>query len=230
MGRGCWRRCAPRFFCGSLRDPQRRHLEAQPRLPGRRLPGGLESRRSGGDARARPRRRTGRRRARRRGHPRDRRRRVPGNHDGRAFAATACDGRAHRSLGRAWSWRRRRRGDASMRRPLVRTWSMAWAVALLACDPVPTLTFAPADAAADDTHDTDGPSDSDAVDGGSAAPPEAGCPDRPPSGTSVCCGPVPCTGDCDAGCAACVAKCPSVASVCCAGNGVTCHALGFLCR
>jgi hypothetical protein len=111
-----------------------------------------------------------------------------------------------------------------IRRPRLRGPLLAAsAVSLLGCD-VPTLTFP--DAAIDGLE----ASLTDALDEVALDGADASCPVQPPSGTSMCCNSVPCSGACDAHCADCEMKCAATGSVCCASNSVTCHPLGFICH
>ncbi len=99
------------------------------------------------------------------------------------------------------------------------------AVSLAACADVPTLTFAAGD----------GGADAHAADGSGAEPdalPGAGCPGpNPPAGASVCCGSVPCNGDCAGRCPECEATCTSPDTFCCAKtNNILCRTLGSSCN
>ncbi len=87
------------------------------------------------------------------------------------------------------------------------------------CEAVPVLTFE-VDA---------GPGD-DAAAAPEDAGADAGCPESPPSGASVCCGPVACDGLCASQCAACAAKCTPDQLCCAKTNNVVCMAAGSICH
>jgi hypothetical protein len=97
-------------------------------------------------------------------------------------------------------------------------------LSLTACEGVPSLTFATGDADVD-ANMTDSPS---------AAPDAlpAGCPGpNPPAGASVCCGSVPCDGDCAGRCPECEATCTSPDTFCCAKtNNILCRSAGSTCN
>ncbi|HTB73952.1 MAG TPA: hypothetical protein VK762_11945 [Polyangiaceae bacterium] len=99
--------------------------------------------------------------------------------------------------------------------------ALAFSSALLcACEAVPTLTFAPPDAAED----------------GSLAPTDAGveggCPTPASAQTPfVCCGTVTCEGQCAGQCVSCMNKCTSPGEFCCAKtNNVMCLSAGSICH
>lgn len=90
----------------------------------------------------------------------------------------------------------------------------------LACADVPTLTFESDDAADDAGSDAFDEVANPAFDGAS---PEASCPDAVPPGASVCCGSIPCNGNCGAMCMVCASTC-GTATLCCARtNSVACR-------
>jgi hypothetical protein len=115
-----------------------------------------------------------------------------------------------------------------------------------ACEGVPTLTFAQADAAQNSVADAaevnrDAPDAvSDVLDAGAVdAPPVEsgdssaadGCPGpNPPLAAYVCCGAVVCEGLCTGRCDAC-AKCTSPGTFCCAkNNSIQCLSAGMICH
>jgi hypothetical protein len=108
----------------------------------------------------------------------------------------------------------------------------ALAGAASGCESVPVLTFAGAGGSVDAT-DT-GAADVDAPESGPddvEVGPEAGCPENPPPGTSVCCGAVACEGLCAGQCDACAAKCTAPGESCCAkNNNVLCLSAGSICH
>lgn len=99
----------------------------------------------------------------------------------------------------------------------------------LACEDVPSLTFAEADAASEAAQDA-------AADAGAPAASDAdidgGCPgSSPPQAPFVCCGPVACEGQCTGQCGACMEKCVVPGEVCCAKtNNVVCLSAGSICH
>jgi hypothetical protein len=111
----------------------------------------------------------------------------------------------------------------------------------LGCADVPTLTFE-GDDASSPGGDASGSSDAgtDAVDAGSSddgagsvddgASPESGCPDAVPPGASICCGVVPCNGNCGAMCSVCAATCGPQTLCCARTNNVACRAPGAPCN
>jgi hypothetical protein len=106
------------------------------------------------------------------------------------------------------------------RRACASVLALATCLAANACESVPDLTFASADALADGDA-LDASSDSD------AAPP--GCPVALPPGASVCCDAVACNGNCGAECPLCLSLCDA-GSLCCAhANNVVCRPLGTSC-
>ncbi len=113
----------------------------------------------------------------------------------------------------------------------------ALGVGLCACEAVPTLTFAQADAAPDvatDAVDAADAADADvtAVDASVEASVEGGCPGvHPPSDPFVCCGSIVCEGLCAGQCGACMSKCTSPGEFCCAKtNNVQCLSSGTTCH
>lgn len=104
--------------------------------------------------------------------------------------------------------------------------SGALSAGVCACEDVPTLTFAQADAtpeAALDAADTDAPAIDASVEAGCSAP---GSPQNP----FICCGPVACEGQCAGQCDMCMKKCASPGDFCCAKlNNVICRPAGAAC-
>jgi hypothetical protein len=98
-----------------------------------------------------------------------------------------------------------------------------------ACEGVPYLTYSEAGGVSDAV-DGDVAKDggNDAVD----AAIEAGCPGtNPPPGASVCCGSVPCNGNCADHCPDCESQCTSPGTFCCAKtNNVLCRPTGSVCN
>jgi len=95
---------------------------------------------------------------------------------------------------------------------------------LTGCDGVPSLTFAHADAEVD----AGGPGDADAQ---PAVSLDGGCPGASPAGAVVCCGSVPCSGDCAGRCPECESTCVSPGTFCCAKtNNILCRQLGMTCN
>jgi hypothetical protein len=114
----------------------------------------------------------------------------------------------------------------------IRVFAIAGAALGLACEDVPSVTFDAPDGAVDAmagdgwVPPSDAPSSDAPIDGAA----DGGCPDQVPSGAAVCCGAVPCNGNCAGMCAACEAACGS-ATVCCAhANNVVCRAPGAPCN
>jgi hypothetical protein len=112
------------------------------------------------------------------------------------------------------------------------------ALASAACASVPVLTFESDDATANAIPSdgallaeadaiTDGPVDGPAQDAMGAV--DAGCPDQVPFGATVCCGEVPCNGNCTVlECPLCDACAPAM--WCCAHtNNVVCRTPGSSC-
>ncbi len=105
------------------------------------------------------------------------------------------------------------------------TLSCALGMLACACEGVPTLTFAQADANADA-----------AVDAADAGPPpdidsdvEGGCDASDAQGPFLCCGAVVCEGQCTGQCDVCLSRCAS-GEVCCAkNNNVVCRSAGLIC-
>jgi hypothetical protein len=92
-----------------------------------------------------------------------------------------------------------------------------------ACEEVPTLTFAQADAPSEAAQDAAEAYDAD-IDGGCPGP-------NPPQAPFVCCGPVACEGVCTGQCGACMEKCMMPGDVCCAKtNNVVCLPAGSICH
>jgi hypothetical protein len=112
-------------------------------------------------------------------------------------------------------------------------WVVASACTLtpLACADVATLNF---EEASGDVDAGDGSNPSldafGAPDAPDAPVPEAGCPQAVPPGASVCCGSVPCNGNCGTLCSACIGVC-GIATICCAKtNTVLCKPPGAACN
>ncbi|MBV9945999.1 MAG: hypothetical protein JOZ69_04035 [Myxococcales bacterium] len=91
------------------------------------------------------------------------------------------------------------------------------------CDAVPSLTFADGGSGPDGGTLGDGESADTAGD-----LPDATC--VLPPGFTTCCGPVPCSGDCDAQCTQCLQCATMPGWVCCAGPPVMCHRPSFVCK
>jgi|HubBroStandDraft_1064217.scaffolds.fasta_scaffold16657_4 hypothetical protein len=90
------------------------------------------------------------------------------------------------------------------------------------CDGVPQLQFAAPDAA------TDGSVASDAL---SVENIDAGCPGSEPADAGICCGSVPCSGDCAGRCPECESTCTSPGTFCCAKmNNILCRQAGMTCN
>lgn len=133
-------------------------------------------------------------------------------------------------------------------RRLIAAMAAVWSAAGVACESVPTLTFAPADATQGSVADAPGVirdapdaigdvSDvldagadafaSDALADAADAPSDEagdssvadGCPGpNPPMAAYACCGALVCEGQCTGRCDACAAKCTSPGTFCCARN------------
>ena len=116
-------------------------------------------------------------------------------------------------------------GRAAMTR-IALVLSGALCAGVCACEDVPTLTFAQADASPDaalDAADTDAPAIEASIEGGCSAPRSAQNP-------FACCGSVACEGLCDGECDACASKCTSPGDFCCAkNNNVICRSGGSTC-
>jgi hypothetical protein len=95
---------------------------------------------------------------------------------------------------------------------------------LAGCDGVPTLTFVLADAGVDGG----GSGDADAQPVLSL---DGDCPGPNPAGATVCCGSVPCSGDCAGRCPECESTCVSPGTFCCAKtNNILCRQVGMTCN
>jgi hypothetical protein len=91
-----------------------------------------------------------------------------------------------------------------------------------ACDGVPQLQFAAADAATDAFVASDALSDANV---------DAGCPGSDPVDAAICCGSVSCIGDCVGRCPECESTCTSPGTFCCAKmNNILCRQAGMTCN
>ena len=97
----------------------------------------------------------------------------------------------------------------------------------IACEDVPSLTYAEAGVEMD--VESKG---ADAVGAAADAAGDVGCPGpNPPPGASVCCGSVPCSGNCSNRCSECEGACTAPGTFCCAKtNNVICRPIGAVCN
>jgi hypothetical protein len=110
----------------------------------------------------------------------------------------------------------------------MRAMAALFALSLVACEGVPDITFASADAGQDGS-----------VDGGDDGSSEAGGDDGGEGGTctlldggTTCCGANSCAGDCGSmGCMLCAQSCSATSQICCIRNGMLrCILPGSPCR